>query len=278
MRILVTGADGYIGSHVVNKLLENDDVDVVAFGLNTVHVSSRAERRDVDIFDRSLDVYKLAGEPDVVLHMAWQDGFIHNADSHMGLLSNHYLFCKGLIDRGLRQLAVMGSMHEVGYHEGAIDENTPCNPTSMYGIAKDALRRSLFLAVQDKDTILQWLRGYYIYGDDKRNNSIFAKLCAAEEDGKKSFPFTSGTNQYDFIHVEDLAEQIANTVAQSYIFGIINCCSGQPLSLAEKVESFIRDQGLRIELEYGAFPDRPYDSPSVWGDNAKITRIMSGKK
>lgn len=68
--------------------------------------------------------------------MAWQDGFAHNAPSHMLNLSKHYEFITNLVEGGCRQIAVMGSMHEVGYWEGKIDEGTPCNPLSMYGIAK----------------------------------------------------------------------------------------------------------------------------------------------
>ena len=86
----------------------------------------------------------------------------------MGDLSVHYKFLTAMIDGGLKQLAVMGTMHEVGYWEGAIDENTPCNPISMYGIAKDALRRSMIQYTQQKGCILQWLRCYYILGDDKK--------------------------------------------------------------------------------------------------------------
>ena len=180
-----------------------------------------------------------------------------------------------MIRGGLKQLAVMGTMHEVGYWEGAIDENTPCNPRSMYGIAKDALRRSAFLLAQEHGVCLQWLRAYYIYGDDARNHSIFTKICEAEQAGKKTFPFTSGKNLYDFITVDELARQIAASIVQTEVDGIINCCSGQPVSLADKVEQFIQDHGYNIKLDYGAFPDRPYDSPGVWGDATKIKRIMN---
>ena len=72
--------------------------------------------------------------------MAWRNGFIHNAPTQIGDQSVHYKFLTVIIDGSLKQLAVMGTMHEVGYWEGAIDENTPYNPISMYGIAKDALR------------------------------------------------------------------------------------------------------------------------------------------
>lgn len=60
---------------------------------------------------------------------------------------------------------------------------------------------------------------------------------------------------------------------QTEVDGIINCCSGKPLSLAEKVESFIKEHNFDIKLEYGAFPDRAYDSPAVWGNSEKIEEI-----
>ncbi|MCO7112836.1 NAD-dependent epimerase/dehydratase family protein [Bacteroides uniformis] len=126
---------------------------------------------------------------------------------------------------GCHTLAVMGTMHEVGYHEGAIDENTPCNPISFYGIAKDALRRSMILATKSHGCVLQWIRAYYIVGDDLKSNSIFAKLRTAALEGKTHFPFTSGKNKYDFIDIDDLATQIAAVVGQKEVTGIINCCS-----------------------------------------------------
>lgn len=67
---------------------------------------------------------------------------------------------------------------------------------------------------------------------------------------------------------------IAAATMQDEVLGIINCCSGKPVSLAEQIEGFIRDNHLDIQLEYGAFPDRPYDSPGVWGDASKIQRIL----
>ena len=273
MKILVTGAGGYIGRHVVTELLDRK-CDVVAVDMRNDGIDERAEFIQMSVFDDS-DKINTLGDFDACIHMAWRNGFVHNDDSHIVDLYNHYKFLDGVINCGIKQILVMGTMHEIGYYEGAIDENTPTNPTSKYGIAKNALRQLMFERVRNTDVILQWCRCYYITGDDLKSNSIFAKLLSADKEGKETFPFTSGKNKYDFIDVCELAKQLSSVVMQKKVCGIINCCSGTPISLGERVEKFIADNNLKIKLDYGKFPDRPYDSPGVWGDNKKIQMIMN---
>ncbi|MDE7432405.1 MAG: NAD(P)-dependent oxidoreductase [Lachnospiraceae bacterium] len=275
MKVLVTGACGYIGRHVVDELIKRNH-EVLAADVKFDEINEQAVKIETPIFTGDTDIYEKLGCPDACIHLAWRDGFKHNSENHINDLPSHYNFIKNMLAGGLKNITVMGSMHEVGYFEGAITPQTPTNPESLYGIAKNSLRQITEVLSAQYGAVYKWLRGYYIVGDDLRSNSIFGKIVQSANEGKETFPFTTGKNMYDFISIDELARQIACAGVQTEVDGIINCCTGRPMSLADRVEQFILDNHFSIKLEYGAFPDRPYDSPGVWGDAEKINRILEG--
>lgn len=272
MKILVTGANGYIGQGVIKELLKRNIKTIAAdFDLNLV--DEKAVKKRINLFELQ-DPYNYLEQPDVVIHLAWRDGFKHNSINHINDLPAHYAFLEKMMDSGIKKVCVMGSMHEIGFYEGSIDENTPCAPQSLYGIAKNALRQAVQLKANENNVKFQWLRGFYIVGNSHYGCSIFSKITASVKNGEKEFPFTLGQNQFDFIDYDKFCEQIVVTVLQDEILGIINCCSGVPEKLADRVERFIKENHYNIKLKYGAFPDRPYDSKAVWGNDIKIQQIM----
>lgn len=272
MRVLVTGANGYLGQGIVKELL-NLDCEVIATDFNLENVDDRAKKIIGNLFEIE-NPYEYYEKPDVVLHMAWRDGFKHSSDNHILDLPKHYMFIKKMIESGIKKITIMGTMHEIGFHEGSINETTPCKPLNLYGICKNSLRECSEIIAKQNNVIYQWLRGYYIVGNSQYGASIFSKITSAVKEGKKEFPFTMGQNQYDFIDYKEFCIQVAKTVCQDKINGIINICSGRPEKLSDRVERFIKENNYDIKLIYGAFPDRPYDSKAVWGDDSKINRIM----
>ena len=271
--VIVTGAAGYVGRHVVSALLDLG-CRVVAVGRpgNTGAIDPRADVVGADILSPDFDVTSLVSSDTLaVVHLAWQDGFVHNAPSHMLHLSDHFRFLTAAAAAGAKRIVPLGTMHEIGYWEGGITAETPTSPRSMYGIAKDAGRRV-------RGTTARGVPGrgcFYISGDDRRNSSIFTRLLEAVDAGRTTMPFTTGVNQYDFIRVEELGPQIAIAAITPGFTGVINCSTGKPVSLADKVEGFIAENHLPITLEYGVFPDRPYDSPAVWGVADEILALVA---
>ena len=248
MRILVTGANGYLGQGIVRHILDCGH-EVIAADFKTDNVDERAKKMACDLFAVE-DPFNYFEKPDVVLHLAWRDGFVHYSDAHINDLPKHYSFIKSFAESDVKKIAVMGSMHEIGFFEGSIKEETPCNPITPYGISKNALRELTKMLCVKNNKMFQWLRGYYIVGNSEYGCSIFSKITAAEKEGKEEFPFTMGLNQFDFIDYEEFGEQVARAIGQDSVLGIINICSGHPEKLADRVERFIKENGYKIKLKY----------------------------
>jgi dTDP-6-deoxy-L-talose 4-dehydrogenase (NAD+) len=277
MKVLVTGANGYVGQGVVKQLLD-DGVEVIATDFSNENIDKRANIKTANIFDID-DPFNYFEKPDTVFHLAWRNGFVHNSPTHLDDLPCHYKFLEKMVrgtddNKGVKKVAVMGSMHEIGFFEGSIKDSTPCNPQSLYGIGKNALRQAVELLTQQNNILFQWLRGYYIVGNSQYGSSIFSKITVAEKNGQERFPFTTGQNQWDFINYDVFCNQLAKIVEQNKYCGIINACSGHPMKLADRVEQFIKENHYKIKLDYGKYPDRPYDSKAVWGDSRVVDEIM----
>ena len=272
MRILVTGANGFLGRGIVDALLSNGH-DVIAAVLSDRNVDPRCEvvKRDILTVDDFSDAF---GSIDCVFHLAWKDGFVHSSDEHIRNLPAHCSFIQKCVEAGVKRILIMGSMHEVGYYEGGVSSKTPCFPLSNYGIAKNALRDYSLNISRGTESVIQWLRGFYIVGNTTAGASIFSKIAKAAQNGEATFPFTSGKTLYDFLGYEEFARLAASFVSSKPVSGIYNIGSGHPESLASRVERFIADNGFNIKLAYGAFPDRPYDSPGIWADMTETLAVL----
>ena len=93
MKVLVTGANGYIGSKVVKYLCDNN-IDVIATDISNENVDSRCTFISANIFENKDNWLSVFGNPDVCLHLAWRDGFVHNSEKHMQDLPFHINFLK----------------------------------------------------------------------------------------------------------------------------------------------------------------------------------------
>ena len=123
MKVLVTGANGYLGQGIVKSILDNGHT-VIATDFVVNNIDDRAEKKPCDLF-KIENTFEYFGKPDMVLHLAWRDGFVHYSNAHIEDLPKHYDFIKKILETDIKKISIMGSMHEVGFFEGSIKEDTP---------------------------------------------------------------------------------------------------------------------------------------------------------
>lgn len=92
MKILVTGANGYLGQGIVKAILDTGN-DVIAVDFKVDRIDERARKIESNMFEVE-DPYTYYGKPDALLHLAWRDGFVHYSDAHVKDLPQHYEFIK----------------------------------------------------------------------------------------------------------------------------------------------------------------------------------------
>jgi nucleoside-diphosphate-sugar epimerase len=278
MKVLVTGATGFIGNYVVFELL-NKNLDVITTGIEPKNKIRKKWLEDVtytqaDLNESREDWFTFFGEPDMIIHLSWQGLPNYKELFHLEKnLPNNYYFIKNMVASGCKKVVVIGTCFEYGMQSGPLKEDLETKPDNPYALAKDTLRKYLEQLQTYVDFNLKWIRLFYMYGKGQNPNSILSQLEVALEKGEKVFDMSGGEQLRDYLPVEKVAENIVKISLQDKINGIINCCSGQPISIRNLVENYLKQNNKSIELNLGHYPYPDYEPMAFWGDAARLNLI-----
>jgi len=277
MKILVTGSTGFIGQHVVQWLV-NHEYEVIATGTSEEKAKKHAWYNLVtfvpcDYFANDLNYYEFFGRPDMLIHLAWKGLPNYMMRFHMEEnLPIEMRFLKSFAESGRTKVVVTGTCYEYGVVNGCISEEHPTNPNTVYAAAKDALRRYLEFLVTDFGISWNWIRLFYLYGEGQSPKSLLPQLDAAIARGDAEFPMSGGEQLRDYLQVEKVAEYICR-IALSDENGIVNCCSGEMISVRKLVEERVAASGSSIQLNTSVYGYPTYEGMAFWGDNTKLKRL-----
>ena len=281
-KILVTGATGFIGVYVIGQLLRRG-FHVIASSAHpekarTTPWYDQVEYIPLDLQDLrpGTDYFAYFGRPDSLIHLAWEGLPNYKADFHLGSnYPRHAAFLAGLVRQGLNDITVAGTCLEYGMQEGSLSEDMPALPANPYAMAKDQLRRSLEGLQQETPFTLKWVRLFYMFGKGQNPNSLLSQLDRALGAGEKVFDMSGGEQVRDFLPVEKVAEYLVRIALQREVTGIINCCSGQPITVKELVENYLQKKGSNINLNLGHYPYPDHEPFRFWGDNTILKTILN---
>lgn len=279
MKVLLTGAAGFIGSHVARELI-NAGCDVLAF-----------ERPDAslwridDILDRVTliqgDLYNSTDSlsaismycPDACIHLAWyaEPGKYLHSPLNVPALEASLRLMKELIENGCRQVVMAGTCAEYDTDQGYLSEDSSTRPTTIYA----ATKLSLYLIGKQLATAAKinfaWARIFYLYGpyEDKRRMipALINELLQ-----NKPFPATQGKQIRDYLHVEDIASAFCTLVLKK-AKGLFNVCSGEPLSIRQLMETAGNIIGKKELIQLGALPYREWEPACIFGDNQRLCEL-----
>ena len=284
MKALVTGATGFIGNYVVQELLSKN-CKVVASSRDKQKASKFTWFEkvtyipfDLERFDDRTDYYNYFGQPDIVIHLAWEGLPNYRSSFHEEInLPRHYSFLTNLIKNGLPDLTVAGTCFEYGMQEGCLKEDMPVLPANPYGKAKDSLRRRLEEFKGNYPFSLKWARLFYMYGKGQNPNSLLSQLDRALANEEQVFNMSGGEQIRDFLPVEKVAENIVSIALQRNIDGVINNCSGNPVTVKQFVERYLQLNNKTIALNLGFYPYPDYEPMKFWGDTSKLKKVVNNE-
>ncbi|MDD3064572.1 MAG: NAD(P)-dependent oxidoreductase [Massilibacteroides sp.] len=278
MKILVTGSTGFVGRHVVQWLV-NHEYEVIATGTSKEKAKqfpwfSHVRFIPCDYFAEDINYYEFFGRPDLLIHLAWKGLPNYMARFHMEEnLPVEMRFLKSFAESGRTKIVVTGTCYEYGVVNGCIAEDHPTNPNTVYAAAKDALRRYLAFLAAESGIFWNWIRLFFLYGEGQSSKSLLPQLDAAIARGDAEFPMSGGEQLRDYLLVETVAEYICR-IAFSEENGIVNCCSGETISVRRLVEERIASSGSSTKLKTGVYGYPAYEGMAFWGDARRLREVI----
>jgi len=259
MRIFLTGATGFIGSHVARELLRRGHEVHVSVRPSSNRVRLREIESRLTFHEGAMDAVPV--DADVVVHLAWYavPGKYLTAPENRDCLEAS----RRLLSKVPRRAVFAGTCFEFELTEEPLGEDSPTKPATLYAECKDALRREV-----ERRPDSAWVRFFYQYGPWEDPRRLVPAVINAQLKGEPS-KVTPGLQRADYLHVEDVASAVCS-VAESGLEGCVNIGSGEAPSVKEIVTKIAELGGRPDLIRWGAFPQREGEPMLIRADNATL--------
>jgi nucleoside-diphosphate-sugar epimerase len=268
---LVTGATGFVGRHVLRKLVEQKSR--LRLVVRTSRQSEVPRRGAVETVVTTSDMWaetsawweNICHDVDTVIHIAWyaEPGKYLQSRINSECLAGTLRLAQGASHAKVRRFVGIGTCFEYDLNFGRLSIDTPLRPMTPYAEAKAAAFRALSQSLPQSGVEFVWCRLFYLYGEGEAEERLVPYLRARLRAGGRA-DLSSGTQIRDYLDVRDAARMIVKA-ARASAQGPLNICSGTATTVRELAERVADEFGRRDLLQFGARPDNVTDPPCVVG-------------
>ena len=278
MKVLITGASGFVGSHVA-RLLVAEGCEVYAlvressnrWRIRDILPSMYLRQSDLVAFE-NVNTYLQEIKPELCIHLAWYavPGKYLNSQENLDSIQASINLLSQLAELGCKRFVGIGTCFEYDLSLGYLSESSLTKPITLYAATKVALSTILQQFAQITEMEVAWIRLFYQYGpmEDERRliPGIISSLLRDEV-----VKTTKGEQIRDFLHIEDVASAIW-AVAKSNVSGVVNVGSGQPVTVGQIALELGNLLGKPDLIHLGALPYRPNDPMFICANNELLRK------
>lgn len=273
MRVLLTGASGFLGRYVLNQLTKRGiDTIVVGRSRPAEHGGDFIRADLLQNNDCSAVVQRARATH--LLHLAWyaEHGAYWTSPLNRRWLEASVRLVETFCSAGGQKVVAAGTCAEYDWSCGYCHEDTtPLTPTSMYGTAKDATRRLAAAVCSAHQVAFAWGRIFLPYGQGEDSRRLIPSLIEVFQ--RRRPPFGVNATAYrDFLHAEDVARGFIQLLL-SDAEGAYNISSGQPTQIAEVVRLIASTVNCDSRIILDLSSERPGEPEMLIGDSRNLKAL-----
>lgn len=256
MKVAVTGATGFIGQYVVERLVSNGHI-VVAIGRNESKLCETFPSDSVQLHVSDYQVESLRrafSGADAVVHLAAKRAGFNSSINQMETLNTNIQLTRTVfnsaLDSNISTLCQASSISVYPLSQKTVfSEDQRPMPPNMYGISKVVCENLADILNHNYPISISSLRISSVYGYGERSLGVFMKFVERARQNKELVVHGEGENARDFIYVRDVARAVEAAI-QSNSRGVFNIGSGKAYSVAEIAEKINEAFGNQNNIRF----------------------------